>query len=945
MADAPEIAVRFRADGADAVANAVKTLAGELQDLKNRQVEAAESALTLGKAISGFIGIETIRRLADFGKAVADDVIQTGRLSQQTGVTVKTLSALQVAGAAVGVTHEQMSTGLIRLSRNIVQLQGGSTQAATAFDRIGLSAKSFTGLNTDQRVLLVFDAIGKLQAGNLKAAESQALLGRGGAALIPVMNELAEAGLGTLIQRAKDLGKLLDDDTVASFMATAGAMQEIKEKAEGMGQAFETGLMPGLADAADELVRGTGEGTDGFKTLGELAGDAIRFIIVGFEELGMDIALVVNSSIAAFETLWATIKTGGSAVFQAFADAATGNFAKAWQDLGQGWTTTKILVQDGIEDQNRMWDENIAAKKAAEDRMFDPGQQKARQSDRAKKFKDTLGQGETDTDLPDKTGQGARLDLLRQALEQELKAYKDETKLEVQEEKNKYDQGLISQAEYFAARRTAIEQDLNAEKTTIQSEIGLLQNAPAKNDQERQANLQKIADLKAKIHTAEVAATLQNKTLDGEEFAAKEKNAKTILGYQEQILEAEGKTFNAAILKIAQEAVEVRKALAQAGMSPDQIDAMVAQLTGGKTSDALFSEIGKQGSQAMTQFDLDRQAIQNDVTSGLMSQYDATQKIVDLERSRIDGLREIAAQELAAAQQTGDQAKILQAEQFSSQVETMAASIEKTAINWTNFVTDVQVGVTSDLANFLDSGIDKVNSLGQAFGQLGLTALQTIRKIATEMLVQIAISKAFDWLKSTFGKGSGSSSGATSIATAAAAGAAQATPLMIASGMMDGAGAMITSGAVALGFSATELMAAAQMLMVANSMKAGFGFASGGLVLGAGTETSDSIPARLSHGEFVVRAAAVRAIGVHTLAAINRGLRIPAVAVGSIPRFADGGLVRSDSSAPAAGEFRVQIGLERGLILQELESKDAGRVIVHHANRNAKAMQKAISRG
>ena len=46
-------------------------------------------------------------------------------------------------------------------------------------------------------------------------------------------------------------------------------------------------------------------------------------------------------------------------------------------------------------------------------------------------------------------------------------------------------------------------------------------------------------------------------------------------------------------------------------------------------------------------------------------------------------------------------------------------------------------------------------------------------------------------------------------------------------------------------------------------------FAEGGLVKGAGTGTSDSIPARLSNGEYVIRAAAVKALGVDTLDLLN----------------------------------------------------------------------------
>lgn len=58
--------------------------------------------------------------------------------------------------------------------------------------------------------------------------------------------------------------------------------------------------------------------------------------------------------------------------------------------------------------------------------------------------------------------------------------------------------------------------------------------------------------------------------------------------------------------------------------------------------------------------------------------------------------------------------------------------------------------------------------------------------------------------------------------------------------------------------------------------------AGGGPVFGAGTSTSDSIPAWLSNGEFVVKARAVRAYGLQFLRDLN-SMRLP--------KFAEGGLV------------------------------------------------------
>ena len=71
------------------------------------------------------------------------------------------------------------------------------------------------------------------------------------------------------------------------------------------------------------------------------------------------------------------------------------------------------------------------------------------------------------------------------------------------------------------------------------------------------------------------------------------------------------------------------------------------------------------------------------------------------------------------------------------------------------------------------------------------------------------------------------------------------------------------------------------------------GFATGGLIRGPGTGTSDSIPALLSNGEYVIRAAAVRKLGKNALDLLNRGI--------PIPRFADGGLVGAVSSMQPAG--------------------------------------------
>ncbi len=70
-------------------------------------------------------------------------------------------------------------------------------------------------------------------------------------------------------------------------------------------------------------------------------------------------------------------------------------------------------------------------------------------------------------------------------------------------------------------------------------------------------------------------------------------------------------------------------------------------------------------------------------------------------------------------------------------------------------------------------------------------------------------------------------------------------------------------------------------------------FATGGQVRGPGSGTSDSIPALLSNGEYVIRAAAVRKLGKGYLDLINNGI--------PMRRFADGGMVESVAAMTAPG--------------------------------------------
>ena len=93
-------------------------------------------------------------------------------------------------------------------------------------------------------------------------------------------------------------------------------------------------------------------------------------------------------------------------------------------------------------------------------------------------------------------------------------------------------------------------------------------------------------------------------------------------------------------------------------------------------------------------------------------------------------------------------------------------------------------------------------------------------------------------------------------------------------------------------FTSSVYMATAALQAMAARSYFGMGFATGGLISGPGTGTSDDIPAFLSNGEYVLTAQAVQNVGLPLLDAMNSG---------RVGHFASGGLVRAASGGKGSG--------------------------------------------
>lgn len=278
-----------------------------------------------------------------------------------------------------------------------------------------------------------------------------------------------------------------------------------------------------------------------------------------------------------------------------------------------------------------------------------------------------------------------------------------------------------------------------------------------------------------------------------------------------------------------------------------------------------------------------------------LSRMRASEESINLQRQ--SGLlteSQARQQILALHRQTGQSLDAL-----LPQLEATATAIGPDAVArvqaWKNEIARVKL-VVDDVAVAIDGAVQDgfaqlfqdigsgAKSAKEAFADFGRSVLQTINRIASQKLAEALFG-------SLMGGGTAGSAG--------------------------GLGALISSF---------------------------FGFASGGYVTGPGTSTSDSIPARLSHGEYVVNARAVGRLGVSFLDAINGLSAGPRIQGGRLA-FAAGGLVPEAPAQSATNQnIRIVNVIDPAMAADYLNSSAGERTVMNLIQRNATSVRNILGR-
>lgn len=880
----------------DQTRGAFDSIKRNLGDLGNAARSINGLLGTLGLAVSA-------AGLGAMVKSSLDSADSLSKLSQRVGITVESLSTLIPVADLAGVSGEKFEGGLRKLATRMLDAATGSDEAARSFAAIGVAIQNQDGTlrATDQVLLDLTDRFKAMPDGAEKTALAVDLFGKSGADLIPFLNQ-GRDGVEALTAELQALGVQIGGDTAAQAEVFNDSLAKVRLAIASIGNRVIEAFLPAMNEMANGMVESAKQG------------GSLRAILDGVVLVLKTLALGAATVGKAFVALGEAIGAGMAAAVEALSGNVSGAKAIITELKGS-------LVQ------------RLDELASFRDSLFDPKPVEVRAPaivadptliDRLR----TPGRATGDNGA-------ARLALAKAQADAELKLLKDALDRQSRDLDEALDGRLISLADYYAAKSALETREIDAEIARTQSLLAEQRRIATGSDEG--------ARLKARAEVAKIEAdliVLNNKRADVEVANARKaadaerELADALTQAREELAQITGQASAADRQAAIERGYRDLKARLLAENDADGVS-LIDRLIDVKAAQANLAALEAEWRVVTERLRNAQEAIQTQQQAGLLTEAQARQQIVALQQQSATEMERLLPTMQQAAQAIGPDA-VVRVQAWRNELERTKLVVDEMAPLW--------------------------NRIGESFGgalngmitgaQTWRSALTNIfQQVADAFLQQIVIQPFQQWiamqarmlaLKLGFVQQEQAVDAAAS-ATTVAQKSAETTAVVSMDAAKAGAGAAASQASIpyvgpALAIAAMVAMVAAVMGLLGNTKK----FASGGLVTGPGTSTSDSIPARLSAGEFVMNAAAVKRVGVDFLHSIN-GLSSGPRVSGHTLAFAAGGLVPEAPPQQAQGQaVRIVNVIDPAMAADYLNSSSGEKTILNILQRNAGAVRQVL---
>lgn len=212
-------------------------------------------------------------------------------LNAQTGVAIDKLMELQMAFDLNGMKAEQVQPVLAKMQRLIAEAGSGSAEAAAKFNLMGIAVGDIQGLNADEQLMKIGEAITKIENPAQRSAVAMDIFGKSGSKLLSVF---AAGGMD-------EVRKVLGNQT-ALLLENAGVFGKASDilgltgnKIRGFFVGVASEVVPQLMGVLDAVA------TIDLSKIGQAFGDSISFWINYFRNFGATGDLIYNTMKLAFQ--------------------------------------------------------------------------------------------------------------------------------------------------------------------------------------------------------------------------------------------------------------------------------------------------------------------------------------------------------------------------------------------------------------------------------------------------------------------------------------------------------------------------------------------------------------------------------------------------------------------------------------------------------------------
>jgi hypothetical protein len=268
---------------------------------------------------SAFAIIATAATFSGVTKGLQGAVERASKLEeamQKTGASAEFLSSISYAAKLASVEFDQLENGLIKLAK-AMDAASSDTKSGIAYDfkRLGISVRESNGdlKSTEEIFMQIADRVSEVPDGMRKAAIAQAIFGKSGADLIPLLNE-GRAGLEKLRKEAENVGVQFSTESAKQLAQFGDEMDKIGFLSQGFANTFAASVIPAISTFLQRIGQTANESEraerkfNGLKTVAEMLGSVFRAVAAGvyvigsaFIEVGRDITAFVEAIGSAFD--------------------------------------------------------------------------------------------------------------------------------------------------------------------------------------------------------------------------------------------------------------------------------------------------------------------------------------------------------------------------------------------------------------------------------------------------------------------------------------------------------------------------------------------------------------------------------------------------------------------------------------------------------------------